>query len=350
MEGESLVTLSPKVENFVSKKYFNIADNLNQTGIYTALKETGYYETSKKEASDIVVSLIEGKMNENFHSKLNIIEQLGFLNDAKYDIHRKNVSRMKGIANFGTQTVIDLTFYMMQKYNERKIFSEYMDFYIGTLGFISETPTIVIRKRVEFLYRKANVKFEPEQFREKFFKLASDNVEFIPQIPRTFFDDTEGLFLSILSAVDLQNPDTYNKAGAVGEVLGLKNNRIDHCLEVAKDTSNLNSDLISFTGLSINSIFNDLFSNYSYAKAAAVYTVNNDPYQKVREERKQLIQKGGIVAATVAGAIYMDVPPDVILSSALPVALKFMDSDGSAESVMELVNKFDEFQKSIERT
>lgn len=326
-------------KNAVSNQFQSTIDRISTTGIYTALRQTDAFKSGKHEVAELLASVVENKMNERFHKSLNAVQKCGFISKEKIAQHQKDVSLGKFAITAGVPVATDLFLIGLQKAQEKREFEKYINFLTGAMAYVSATPSIPIRHRIEAAHQQSGYKFNEDSFISNFEKFSNASIINLPALPKAFDGGYSNLFMTISNVVDTSNDVVKENLSEVGELLGLSSNRIEECIQIANDSADFNSQAVGFSSLSMTSIFSDIFDDVKIGKEAAVYNEENDHFHHMREKRKSAIIEGGAVATTIAVSTLTGPVGDAVLLTALPAVLKYVSPNGVSTTASIEMNK-----------
>lgn len=293
-------TLTDTQLTVVSNRIVRFADVLNSTGVYTFLKEQGALDKAKDALGRIVTGAVEKNINARFHDGLGFFEKLGFLSDRKYQAHCRKVALAKGISEFFVGGAVDVLPQIVDHVHRSREFEKLTDFFIGGMAFVNREPTIAVQRRVIQLYESNERRYDATSFGLAFRERAAGRVGLLSPVPSSLSERREALYVSMLAGCDLRDPDVLVRARELGDFMRLSAEEVEQHVRVVLDGGEATSELTGFSAICISNVFRDLMGNVERAKQAAVYVVENDPYQAVRQQRREAVVAGGIA---LAGAV-----------------------------------------------
>jgi len=284
--------LTKAQQQFVGNRVIRFADVMNTTGLYTFLKENDAFQAGKDALAAVVHGLVENTLNERFHKGLNFFEKMGFLSDRKLQEHSSKVAFLKGGADFAVRAAVDLIPMVIDYVYRNNEFQTLSDFFIAWLAYVNREPSMALQNRVVRLYHGNEREYDHKRFLTVFDDGLSKRPGLLPPLPSSMIDHPEALFATMLAGCDLKNEAVLGRARELGDYLRFKPVQIDEQIGLVLDGGAVVSDLTGFAGFSLDSLFQDLLVNFHHAREAAVYSVDNDPYHAMRQERKKRILQG----------------------------------------------------------
>lgn len=348
MKSHSTTALTPAQKQFVGNHIIRFSDVLNSTGLYTFLKEHDAYEKGKDALTDVVIGLLNAKLNERFHTGLNFFEKMGFLSDRKLQEHGKRIAFAKGAADFVTRSLIDITPMVIDHVHRTREFQKLSDFFIAWLAYVNREPSVALQNRVVRLYKDSEREYDHQRFVSLFEESTTKRPGLLPIVPFGMREHPETLYMMMLAGCDLNNEGVLGRAHELGEYLGFNAAQIEQQVGVVLDGSAATSDLTGFAGFSFDSLFQDLALNVDHARDAAVYLVENDPYQQIRQERKKRILQGSVGLAAAAMTLVSGPVGDIVIAASAPIVLNLVSTEPSPSQVVEVHRRLPDIKKQVQ--
>lgn len=339
--------LTPSQKQFVGNRIIHFSDVLNSTGLYTFLKQHDAFQNGREALAAVVVGLVENNMNERFHNGLSFFERIGFLSDGKLQDHGRKVAFAKGATDFAVRGAVDIIPMIVDHVHRTREFEKLAEFVIAWMAYVNRERSIALQNRVVRLYEGNEREYDHKRFGEIFEENLSNRPGSLPPVPSSLRDHPETLFVAMLAGCDLKNGAVLERARELGDYLGFKTGQIDEQIELILDGSAAVSDLTGFAGFSVDSLFQDLIANVDQARAAAVYSVENDPFQAVRQERKKRILQGSVGLAAAAMTLATGPVGDMVMVASAPIVLKLVSSEPSANQVVEVHKRLLDLKKQV---
>ena len=113
-------------------------------------------------------------------------------------------------------------------------------------------------------------------------------------------------------------------------------------IKFISDNQEYISDVANFTAFSIMDIFKDIPDNIETAKEASLYSLENDPFEKQRNSRKnKIIESVNIGTPIVLGALTFYTGPlgDALLTASAPAISKLINPQIDVNKTIEIQQK-----------
>ncbi len=329
--------------------YANAVDVLNITGFYNISKENNEYQRIKNDLANLIANSYEKKANKDFHNSLNFFQKNGYFVNSIYNDHVKKVGFTKGTIELFTRTSMDIAPLIYDSYLLKRKNNKIADFITGWLGYINRSNSMLISYRVKEQFIKLNKKFNSQRFEEEFYKFADDLASDFPVIKDISIYEKNRLHDFIISLCDLSKPDVFDRAQNFCNIfLNIPYTNAKQRIYEINENQEYVSDLTSVTGICINDLFSDLINNINISKQYAYYSIENDSFASIRNERKQIIDKS-IKEATPIGlaslTFFTGPVGDALLTLAAPSINKFLNTEMDFNKNIEIRRRIENIKK-----
>jgi len=305
-------------------------DHITATNIYSFLKRTDQYQNGKQHLADYLSGLYQRNANEKFHDSLSWFEKIGFLTATKQQKHMNRVKLKTKFVDAGVPIAIDLTLIavqaLVQHVEKKKLFESF----VSMLAFVNQKDGTLLQARAACLARRIGWNFKFDEYRSIFEEYAGGQVGQIPL--RGQLADEPGKFATIvLSSCDQDDDMVRQRAGELCIFLGFSENDADEIMGDLRTNTELFSDVVGFTGFSAVEIFGDLFANLPRASEAGSFSLEHDPYQKIRQRRKNLIVKTVTTGTLASLTLFTGPVGDLLIAASLPAVNSMLTNQAKIE-------------------
>lgn len=327
MSEDEYPLLNNQSKHLISEKLIRTGEIITCTPLLIkCLRESELYSEASNKITDIIVGMVEQRANNKFHEGLTWFERNGFLSSRKEEAHIKSVENQKLYAAIATKGGVTLALYAIEAYLGLMEFNKIEEFFTGWAAYISHEMSLSLRRRVERLCELNGIPFKMDRFNANFDKYVTSRAVNLPVFPPSLERIKDKVYMAIVGGVDLNNSYINERAKELGEYLGYKEQEIEGFINQCNEGSEVVSNLAGFVGISLNNVLMDLAKDVEHAKSAAVYSIDNDPYHSIREERKQKIIIGSSLAMELAALIHGPLGKTVV-RTAKPVFMHVLGTD-----------------------
>lgn len=314
-------------KRFITKSIITSGYMVSKTGsgFIRVLKDSDTFAQCESQLINVISCLVEEKANKSFHSDLSTLEKMGFINKDKSIAHERYVERLKGGAALLASMGIISTLYCIDVYFQRRDFDKMLEFFISSLAYLTKTRTIPVDGAIKRIYVANSIKPNVKKIEKVFNKYIDVDVTSLPYFPNHDKNLKEDAYISVLTVADLSDEDVIARAQELGQYLGFRSSEVEVLINQSKDGTDFESIFSGFVGLSLNDFLSDLARSMDYARSAAIYAVENDPYRVEREKRKKFIIDGIRNISNIAPTSKLIVK--AIYPSAMSIFLEVLGSD-----------------------
>lgn len=240
---------------------------------------------------------VEKDMNRKFHNNLSILEQNGLLSAEKYEMHKRSVVEAKQLTGIGVYAAFSLAPIIGATINNYLNKSEIVDFVVGTYAYINQEYTPMIGYEIGCLLLQMNIQISDNKIRAVFEKFkANVGLSHIPLFSKRNMnifgnDGKDILAKEIVSRCDLHEGDVKERAlEFVEDFLRMDNKSANLLVEDSVCAQESLSDITWFSAINYRYVFLDFIKDVASAQQFAFYDLENDPYGRMRDERKDKME------------------------------------------------------------
>ena len=240
---------------------------------------------------------VEKDMNRKFHNKLTVLEQNGLLSEEKFEMHKQSVVAAKQLTGLGVYATFSLAPIIDATINNYLNKNEIVDFVVGSYAYINRAFTPLISYEIICLLQEMDIQLSEAKIQNLFNKYMNDSgLSHIPVFSkrnRSILGD-EGkdiLAKEIVSRCDLHDELIYSRAMEfVEEFLRMDITSAKNLVEDSLCAQDSLSDITWFSAINYRYVFLDFIKNAINAQQFAFYDLENDPYGRMREDRKEKME------------------------------------------------------------
>lgn len=173
--------------------------------------------------------------------------------------------------------------------------SNMVDFVIGAYAYINRELSPLIKCEIQHVLAQLGITVSEDKVEYVYGKYCTDSgISRLPVFSKrnaAVFggDGMETLAKEIVSRCDLHDEKTGKRAmGFVKDFLGIR--KAEQLLEDAQYSQDSLSDITWLSAINYRYNFTDFIKDVSNAQKFAFYDMSNDPYCKIREERRQQME------------------------------------------------------------
>ncbi len=336
MEQYNLMT--PNQINQVFNNFNNINELLCSSGIYSFVKQNGFFQQAKSELSNLLTSYYEKKDNEKFHKSLNFFEKLGFMNDDKIRKHQEKIGFNKSMIAFTTDIAFLIVPFLLEQYKRNSEVKKIKEFVIGWIAYINKENNPLILKKIEAFYSKIKENFMLSEYNNIFEKYANCNIGCFPSLIDA--NNSYSFFNFILSCSDLSNQKVNDRIKEFGyHWLNLSESEVSTAISTINDSQEYLSDISTFTAVSMLELFNDLAQSINHSKQYSNYCIDNDIWALKRIHNRKLIEqslKNAIPIALSGLSFYTNNIVDSLLIASTPIINNLLNNEINLEKAIEI--------------
>lgn len=270
---------------------------LNKYNSFSNLSSMRFDSELVDAVASFLTIAVEKDMNRRFHKKLTILEQNGLISPEKFEEHKRSVINAKQLTGIGVYAAFSLAPIIASTINNYLNKNEIVDFVIGIYAYINRELTPLIVYDISNLLLQMNISVNENKIRSTFGKYCQNGA--ISRIPvfsrrnRSIFDKNgmEILAKEIVSRCDLHIIDVNNRAMEfIEDFLRIDDQSAQRLIEDSSYAQDSLSDITWFSAISFRYVFTDFIKDISNANQFAFYDIDNDPYARLREDRRQAMQ------------------------------------------------------------
>lgn len=240
---------------------------------------------------------VERDMNKKFHQKLSILEKNGIISEEKFELHKSNVIKAKQLTGLGVYTTFSLAPIVCASISNYLQKSQMVDFVVGVYAYINRDLSSLVKYNITNLLYEMDIRIDEEKLQRTFDKYCNStglsNLPVFSRRNRTIFgrDGMDILVKDIISRCDLHEVEVKNRAlEFVEDFLNIDNLHAEKMLSEAKCSQIAISDITWFSAINYRYVFLDFIKDVANAQQFAFYDISNDPYKRIREERRQQME------------------------------------------------------------
>jgi hypothetical protein len=238
---------------------------------------------------------------------------------------------------------MDLSPLIIDYFYKKNRVNNIKEFVIGWLAYINKKNSIKLQCRVQELYSKLGEKFNLEEYTKIFNKYSNSSISVFPYLKDNNMGEKYKLSNFILGVTDMSNDDVVERAKEFSnDYLKLAFVDTEQQIKFISDNQEYISDVANFTAFSIMDIFKDIPDNIETAKEASLYSLENDPFEKQRNSRKnKIIESVNIGTPIVLGALTFYTGPlgDALLTASAPAISKLINPQIDVNKTIEIQQK-----------
>lgn len=240
---------------------------------------------------------IEKDMNRKFHEKLTVLEQNGLISQEKFEKHKSSVIAAKQLSGIGVYAAFSLAPIIGATIENYLNKNEIVDFVVGIYAYINRKLTPLIIYDISNLLMQMNIKVSEKKIQAIFEKYCQNNG--ISKIPvfskrnRSIFGNSgmDTLAKEIVSRCDLHEDDINNRAMEfIEDFLHIDSLTAQNLVADSQCSQDALSDITWFSAINYRYVFLDFIQDVANAQQFAYYDINNDPYGRIREDRRQKME------------------------------------------------------------
>lgn len=240
---------------------------------------------------------VEKDMNKKFHNNLTLLEQNGLITAEKFEQHKSSVIKAKQLTSLGVYAAFSLAPIICNTINTYLNKNDIIDFVIGAYAYINGELTPLIKYDIRHLLAQMDITVSENKIQSVFDKYCTDyGISHLPVFSKrnkSIFgkDGMDLLAKEIISRCDLHIERTNSKAMEfVEDFLRLNRTEAEQVLNDAKYSQDSISDITWFSAINFRYVFLDFIKDISNAQRFAFFDIENDPYSKIREDRRQQME------------------------------------------------------------
>lgn len=307
---------------------------VSNTSIVDLVKDSTIFPIISDKIVGVFTSIVEAKANSHFHENLSFLERHGILNinEKKRIGHERNVAMLKGSAALLGMFGIHAVIYSLDHYNKKRDFEKIVEAVAAGLAYVVRDYSLPVQGSLRRIYSSNYLDFDNNNTILVFQRHLESNISTLPTPKNYDGDALKDIFITILIASDLENPDVVQRCQDLGQLYGLKSNDIDALISACQNGTAVESSLSGIVAMSLDRLFEDIVKSIDYAKECARYVSDNDPYTSIREERRRLFMSGlSHTTEMFGGSMGM---LELVKPSATEIIRKFLDADFSTYKVI----------------
>lgn len=240
---------------------------------------------------------VEKDMNRKFHENLTILEQNGLISQEKFERHKSSVVAAKQLTSIGVYAAFSLAPIIGATIENYLNKNEIIDFIVGIYAYINRELTPLIIYDISNLLIEMNISVSEKKIQDVFEKYCKNNG--ISQIPvfskrnRSIFGNSgmDTLAKEVVSRCDLNEVEIFNRAMEfIEDFLHIDSFSAQKIVADSQCSQNALSDITWFSAINYRYVFLDFIKDVENAQQFAFYDINNDPYARIREDRRQVMQ------------------------------------------------------------
>lgn len=247
--------------------------------------------------ASFLTTSVEKNLNRKFHKKLSILEQNGLITQEKFEKHKSSVIMAKQLTSIGVYASFSLAPIVMATIDNYLNKNEIIDFVVGIYAYINRKMTPIIRYDISKLLLQMNIIIGSEKIDSVFKKYCrNDGMLHIPCFSkrnRSIFGDDgmDILAKEVISRCDLHEVDIYNRAMEfVEDFLNIDVLSAQNLVKDSICSQESLSDITWFSAVNYKYIFVDFIKDIANAQQFAYFDIDNDPYGRLREDRRQKME------------------------------------------------------------
>jgi hypothetical protein len=290
--GNAMVT--SETEGIITS-YTNGA--LNKYNSFTNLETVMYDKEVADAVANFMVVAVERDMNKKFHKSLTVLEQNGLISMEKFEDHKASVTRAKQLTSMGVYATFSLAPIVCNCINNYLNKNEIVDFVIGAYSYINQDLNPLIIYDIKYLLSQMDIKVTDDKIKSVYSKYCNDGgMSYLPIFSkrnRNIFGDDgkETLAKEIVSRCDLHDENTSTRCMEfLEDFLRIDMISAEQLLKDSEYSQNFLSDITWYTAVNYRYVFLDFIKDIGNAQQFAFYDIANDPYCKIREERRHQME------------------------------------------------------------
>lgn len=267
---------------------YNSLSNLSQLSIDFELVDA---------IASFLTATVEKDMNRRFHNNLSVLEQNGLLSKEKFEKHKRSVETAKQLTSLGAYVAFSLAPIIGATINKYLNKNEIVDFIVGVYAYINRDYTPLIEYEIMCLFQQMDIRVSKEKIKGVFEQYKTESgLLHIPNFSKrnmTIFGDEgkDTLAKEIVSRCDLSNEVVNNRAMEfVEDFLRISNTSAEKLVEDSICSQNALSDITWFSAINYRYVFLDFIQDIRNAQQFAFYDLENDPYARIRENRREKME------------------------------------------------------------
>lgn len=244
-----------------------------------------------------LTTAVEKDMNRRFHNNLSLLEQNGLMLPEKFERHKRSVVAAKQLTGLGVYAAFSLAPIIGATISNYLNKNEIVEFVVGTYAYINREFTSLISYEISCLLLQMNIQISESKIKSIFEKYKHNGgMSHIPVFSKrnmSIFKDEgkDTLAKEIVSRCDLHNKEVHDRAlEFIEDFLGIGIGSAQKLVDDSICAQNSLSDITWFSAINYRYVFLDFIQNVTNAQQFAFYDLNNDPYGKMREDRKEKME------------------------------------------------------------
>lgn len=291
-EGQAIITESASQ---IMTGYVN--GTLNKYNTFSNLSELSVDFQLADAVANFLTVAVEKDMNKKFHNNLSLLEQNGLISEEKFEKHKSSVTAAKQLTSLGVYAAFSLAPIIGATINNYLNKNEIVDFIVGTYAYINREYTPLISYEVSCLLLQMNIQVKEDKIKNIFEKYkSSSGLSHIPIFSKrnmSIFGNSgkDLLAKEIISRCDLHNKEVNNRAlEFIEDFLRMDIDSAKRLVEDSVFAQDSLSDITWFSSINFRYVFLDFIKDVANAQQFAFYDLNNDPYARMREGRKEKME------------------------------------------------------------
>lgn len=267
---------------------------LNKYNTFSNLSEVQFDTQLADAVAGFLTFAIEKDMNRKFHEKLTTLEQNGLITQEKFERHKGSVIRAKQLTGIGVYAAFSLAPIIMESINNYLNQKDIIDFIVGVYAYINRELTPLIMGNISEMFVQNKISVSDEKIKSIFEKYCKSNG--ISQIPTLSIRNRGSINMdtvakSIISRCDLHEVGIRDRAMEfLEDFLHIDVIQSQKLIADSISSQDAISDMTWFSAINYRYVFLDFIKDISNAQKFAFYDINNDPYARIREDRRQQMQ------------------------------------------------------------
>lgn len=270
---------------------------LNKYNSFSNLEALAFDTQIVDAIADFLAVAVEKDLNKRFHQSLTVLEQNGLITQEKFEQHKRSVIAAKQLTGLGVYAAFSLAPIVCTSINNYLNKSEVIDFVVGVYAYINRELSPLVKYDISHLLSQMDINVSEKKIQSIFEKYSTNSgMSHLPVFTkrnRSIFgnDGMDVLAKEILSRCDLHNPDTKNRAMEfLEDFLRIDRKSAENVLSDAGYAQDALSDITWFSAINYRYVFLDFIKDINNARQFAFYDINNDPYSRIREDRRQQME------------------------------------------------------------
>ena len=267
---------------------------LNKYNTFSNLSEVQFDTRLADAVAGFLTFAIEKDMNRKFHEKLTTLEQNGLITQEKFERHKGSVIRAKQLTGIGVYAAFSLAPIIMESINNYLNQKDIIDFIVGVYAYINRELTPLIMGNISEMFVQNKISVSDEKIKSIFEKYCKSNG--ISQIPTLSIRNRGSINMdtvakSIISRCDLHEVGIRDRAMEfLEDFLHIDVIQSQKLIADSISSQDAISDMTWFSAINYRYVFLDFIKDISNAQKFAFYDISNDPYARIREDRRQQMQ------------------------------------------------------------